>query len=59
MIKIAHESPTGLFSYVQSKTDYDYCLVHLLEEDKEYCKQFMQACKEREVILDNSIFELE
>jgi hypothetical protein len=58
MIKIAHESPTGLFSYVQSKTDYDYCLVHLLEEDEEYCKQFMQACKEREVILDNSIFEL-
>lgn len=58
MIKIAHESPTGLFFYVQSKTDYDYCLVHLLEEDETYKQLFLQACKEREVILDNSIFEL-
>ena len=58
MIKIAHESPTGLFHFVQSKTDYDYCLVHLLEEDKTYKELFIQACKEREVILDNSIFEL-
>lgn len=58
MIKIAHESPTGLFYYIQSKTDYDYCLVHLLEEDETYKQLFIKACKEREVILDNSIFEL-
>jgi hypothetical protein len=58
MIKIAHESPTDLFSYVQSRTDYDYCLVHLLEENQAYRQAFIQACKEREVILDNSIFEL-
>ena len=58
MIKIAHESPTDLFSYVQSKTDYDYCLVHLLEENEAYKEAFTKACKEREVILDNSIFEL-
>jgi hypothetical protein len=58
MIKIAHESPTDLFSYVQSRTDYDYCLVHLLEENEAYKEAFIQACKEREVILDNSIFEL-
>ena len=58
MIKIAHESPTGLFYYIQAKTDYDYCLVHLLEEDESYKELFTKACKEREVILDNSIFEL-
>ena len=36
MIKIAHESPKGIFNEVQKFTDYDYALVHLFEEDKEY-----------------------
>ena len=59
MIKIAHESPIALFDYVQSKTDYDYALVHLLEENESYHKLFVDAiAKGREVILDNSIFEL-
>ena len=35
-------------------------LVHLFEEDQEYFNQFEEAInKGREVILDNSIFELE
>ena len=60
MIKIAHESPKSIFEEVQKYTDYDYALVHLFEEDKEYFKQFKTAVKKgREVILDNSIFELE
>ncbi len=60
MIKIAHESPKSIFETVQKYTDYDYALVHLLEEDKEYLNQFREAIKKgREVILDNSIFELE
>ena len=60
MIKIAHESPKSIFSEVQRFTDYDYALVHLFEEDKEYLKLFQDALKNgREVILDNSIFELE
>ena len=60
MIKIAHESPKSIFSDVQKHTDYDYALVHLFEEDKEYLNQFQEAVKKgREVILDNSIFELE
>lgn len=60
MIKIAHESPKSIFSEVQKFTDYDYALVHLFEEDKEYLQQFKKAIKDgREVILDNSIFELE
>ena len=60
MIKIAHEAPKSVFNEVQRLTDYDYALVHLLEEDEEYLKQFREAIRKgREVILDNSIFELE
>ena len=60
MIKIAHESPKSIFEEVQRFTDYDYALVHLFEEDEEYLEQFRKAIlKGREVILDNSIFELE
>jgi hypothetical protein len=59
-IKIAHESPKSIFDEVQKYTDYDYALVHLFEEDEEYLAQFKKAVsKGREVILDNSIFELE
>ena len=60
MIKIAHESPKSIFNEVQRFTDYDYALVHLFEEDEEYLNQFKEAIRRgREVILDNSIFELE
>jgi hypothetical protein len=60
MIKIAHESPKSIFKTVQDFTDYDYALVHLFEEDPEYLKQFQDAKEAgREIILDNSIFELE
>jgi len=60
MIKIAHESPKSIFKQVQKYTNYDYALVHLFEEDEEYYNLFVDAlAKGREVILDNSIFELE
>ena len=60
MIKIAHESPKACFDTVQSMTDYDYALVHLFEEDPEYLELFLDAqAAGREIILDNSIFELE
>lgn len=60
MIKIAHEAPIDIFDEVQRLTDYDYALVHLLEENGRYRDTFENAVKKgREVILDNSIFELE
>ena len=60
MIKIAHESPKSIFDEVQYLTDYDYALVHLFEDDPIYLEQFKKAIASgREVILDNSIFELE
>lgn len=60
MIKIYHEAPKSIFNEVQLITDGDYALVHLFEQDPEYLDLFKQAVeKGREVILDNSIFELE
>ena len=60
MIKIAHEAPIDIFEEVQRYTDYDYALVHLLEQNPRYRDAFERAVKKgREVILDNSIFELE
>lgn len=59
-IKLYHEAPKSIFTTVQKHTDGDYALVHLLEEDPEYLALFKQAKEDgREIILDNSIFELE
>lgn len=58
-MKIAHEAPLSIFDKVQQVTDYDYALVHLFEENEEYYNTFVKAKKDgREVLLDNSIFEL-
>jgi len=59
MIKIAHEAPISIMEDVKSYTDYDYALVHLFETHPEYYNSFKKSLEEgREVILDNSIFEL-
>jgi hypothetical protein len=56
---IAHEAPLCIMPYVQALTDYDYCLVHLLEESKEYENYFIKAKeKGRKIIMDCSLFEL-
>jgi hypothetical protein len=58
-IKIAHEAPLSIFDKVQNLTHYDYFLVHLFEENKEYLNKALECVKQgRETILDNSIFEL-
>lgn len=59
MIKIAHEAPNQIFDTVSSMTDIDYALVHLFEESSEYFNNFKRSIHNgREVILDNSLFEL-
>jgi len=59
-MKIAHEAPLSIFDLVDSLTDYSYALVHLFEESKEYRTKFLTLSKSgREIILDNSVFELE
>jgi len=56
---IAHEAPIDCFEFVQERTDFDYALVHLFEKNSRYYSLFVEALqKGREVLLDNSIFEL-
>lgn len=58
-ILIAHEAPISLMEMVQQNTDYDYALVHHFEHHENYFNFFKRSLANgREVILDNSIFEL-
>lgn len=58
-MKRAHEAPVSIFDTIQNVTDYDYFLVHLFEENPGYWIHAIKAVNsKREVILDNSIFEL-
>lgn len=54
MIRVSFESPLDIID--NSYNDYDYCLCHLLEENKEYKDYFYNTKKN--ILLDNSIFEL-
>lgn len=57
-MKRFHEAPLCMFNEVQQYTDGDYALVHLLQRS-EYFDAFRQAIEQgREVILDNSLYEL-
>jgi hypothetical protein len=56
---VAHEAPLKIMRRVREQTDYCYCLVHLLEESKEYRDFFFESKKMgRKIILDNSLYEL-
>lgn len=60
LLKVSHESPVSILEYSKEYNDFDYCLVHLLDSQPEY-KQFFKNSRDlynREVLLDNSIFEL-
>ena len=56
---ISHESPLSMLTRSKEYNDYDYILVHLLEEHEEYLNYFINAKKEgRRSLMDTSIFEL-
>jgi hypothetical protein len=56
---IAHEAPLCLMPVVRPLTDYDYCLVHLLEESQDYLNFFEESkLQDRRIIMDCSLFEL-
>lgn len=56
---ITHEAPLKIMDKVQVMTDYDYCLVHLLEENEEYRNFFFKAkANGRRIIMDCSTYEL-
>ncbi len=59
MIKVSHETPLCLLEDSKHFNDYDYCLPHLLDEEKGYEEYFRQVKKEgRYIIMDNSLHEL-
>lgn len=56
---VSHESPICLLDVSRQYNDYDYALVHLFEQYPEYYSFFKSSLLQgREVLLDNSIFEL-
>jgi hypothetical protein len=57
---VSHESPISMLKESRYMyNDYDYALVHLFETHPEYYNFFKESLKQgREVLLDNSIFEL-
>jgi hypothetical protein len=59
-MKVSHESPISILPLSQSYNDFDYALVHLFETHSTYKEYFKSAIDvyNREVLLDNSIFEL-
>ncbi len=56
---VSHETPVSFLETSRRYNDYDYALVHLFETNPEYYS-FFKSSKTlgREVLLDNSIFEL-
>ena len=59
-MKVSHEIPISLLNESRNFNDFDYCLVHLLSQHKEYYNFYKGARStyNREILLDNSIFEL-
>jgi len=56
---ISHETPISFLENSRIYNDFDYALVHLFETHPEYYNFFMRSLADgREVLLDNSIFEL-
>lgn len=55
----SHEVPLGLLEHSLQFNDFDYALVHLFKEYPLYYDFYKKSLKNgREVILDNSVFEL-
>jgi len=58
-MKVSHEVPRCLLTASPEFNDYDYCLPHLLDIDKDYLAYFKWAQKQgRYCIMDNSLHEL-
>ena len=56
---VSHETPICMLDESRKYNDFDYALVHLFETHPEYYSFFKQSLlRGREVLLDNSIFEL-
>jgi len=58
-MKTFHEAPIYYMDLVDRLTDGTYFLVHLFEDNEDYLERAMSVSRDRHVILDNSVFELE
>lgn len=58
MMKISHEVPISMLKESEKFNDYDYCLLHLLENEDYRGYYVAASTKGRKVLLDNSLFEL-
>ena len=62
MVKVSHELPNNMLHMSKDINDYEYCLVHLMDEiytPQVYRKHFFQAKEDgRYIIMDNSLHEL-
>jgi hypothetical protein len=58
-ILVSHEAPISILEQVSTHIDYEYCLVHLYDSIPAYANFYKKSkLNNREVLLDNSIFEL-
>jgi hypothetical protein len=58
-MKISHELPINMLSRSYEINDYEYCLPHLLDQNRLYKEHFYQSKKDgRYIIMDNSLHEL-
>jgi hypothetical protein len=56
---VSHETPISILDHSRYYNDFDYALVHLFDTQPEYYSFFKTSLSlGREVMLDNSIFEL-
>lgn len=56
---VSHETPISILDHSRNYNDYDYALVHLFDTHPKYYNFFKSSLNlGREVMLDNSIFEL-
>ena len=56
---VSHEVPLRYMREMRDHMDYDYALVHLLDENEEYRNYFFESRRlGRKIILDNSAYEI-
>ena len=59
MVKVSHELPINLLHKSFDWNDYEYCLPHLLDQNREYLDHFLRAKQPGSyIIMDNSLHEL-
>ena len=51
-MKVSHEAPIPYMKQVRGMIDYDYCLPHLLDKNKDYILDYFIDSKEMATLYD-------